>query len=419
MPKIKIDKLLIDEIDQQIIDTGCYQSIELLLRMGILPYSKYEQWRRGEITYLADVFTHPQRIHKLLEQADVYIHSLDMLAEPVLMQQWVYGGVQSKTGNHLKFAAGKSLLLNKLDVQYKRKTDAGQMDLFFDNQSLVIIKELKLSLIARDIRAAGVKLHELYTLEPEHEFYSQAKNLLDALVDALEENKIPCPEKEMNYLLTVLHPLAEKALSGQERDYMSLFWQRLVRVIDDTIYTEQKADTVQKKGEADDDSYKMHSSFCYQQIPDWEAVIYSIEQTIDAGKKPQLLTRLALALQKTGRREAYIQAVCDYCWQFFTLQQQPPVDMDNVLNSFWHEFLELDEAWGMQHFPAWLLIKEPGLAHHLGADTTTPEAFKLLQRLTLIEIKEKNQHIELREKLKDRHSEMLKYYLKNCSRIKR
>ena len=419
MPKVKIDKLLIDAIDQQIIDTGCYQSIELLLRMGILPYSEYERWRRGEITYLADVFTHPEHIHKLLEQADVYIHSLNMLAEPVLMQQWIHGGVQSKSGNHLKFAAERSPLLNKLDVQYKRKTDAGQMDLFFDNQSLIIIKELKLSLIARDIRAAGVKLHELYTLEPEHEFYSQAKNLLDALVDALEENQICDPEKEMNYLLTVLHPLAEKVLSGQERDYMSLFWQRLVKVIDDTTYTEQKADTVQKKGAADDDSYRMHSSFCYQQIPDWEAVIHSIEQTIDARKKPLLLTRLALALQKTGRREACIQAICEYCWQFFTLQQQPPVDVDCVLSSRWHEFLEVDEVWGMQHFPAWLLIKEPGLAHHLCAYTTAPEAFKLLQTLTLIEIKEKNQHIELREKLKDRHSEILKYYLKNCSRIKK
>jgi len=36
----------------------------------------------------------------------------------------------------------------------------------------------------------------------------------------------------------------------------------------------------------------------------------------------------------------------------------------------------LDEKWGLQHFPAWLLFKEQGLSLHLVANTDyTPVAF--------------------------------------------
>ena len=401
-------KHLISEVDQLIMNTGSYQAIDLLLQLGILPYAEYEQWRMGKIHYLSDTFNgRPEAVNHLLEEADAYVQSLKMQSEPIQLQQWEANADPvdiGKTGyekNNLQFCPANSVFNNKLSVQYHRETNIAQMDLFFDNRSLVVVNELKRALISRNIRTANQKLQELYNTDPEHELFIPAKNLLDALVNALEEEPITDTEQEMLYLLAELKPLAEKTLSGQERDYMSLFWRRLARHIDDSAYSDSMA--------------KMHSSFCFQQIPDWQAVIKSIEQTPDGTAHPALLARLATALQKSGQRESFIQTICQYCWRFSEQHDKIPIASDIALKNVWHDFLdlELDEQWGIAHFPAWLLIKEPGLSHHITATEYTPKEFKLLHQLVLAEIKENKQSISLREQLKNTHEDMLRYYLKN------
>ncbi len=404
--KVSFNKDLIHEVDQLIMDTGCYQAVELLLRFGLLAYAEYEQWRMGKIPYLSDILsTQKETIIPLLDEAGLYVKSLKMTPEPVIMQQWE----QNEIHDHLKFCPDNSIFTEYLTRQYFRKNDDDQMDLFFDNQSLVIIRELKRALISRNIRIASQKFQALYDIEPEHEIVMPAKKLLDALINALEEEQVTDPVDEMHYLLSELSPLAKKALAGQERDYMSLFWRRLARYIDDSLYNEFS--TKEQAG--------IHTSFCYQQIPDWQAVINSIEQMPNGMQQPELLARYAIALRKSGQREQYIQAICQYFWQFSNEDYDASVLLkfiaeDSGLKNSWHDFqdLELDEQWGRQHFPCWLLIQTPGISHHIISGKQTPEEFKILHKLILTEIKENRQSITLRKQLKESHAGMLEYYLK-------
>lgn len=404
--KVSFNKDLIHEVDQLIMDTGSYQAVELLLRFGLLAYAEYEQWRMGKIRYLSDLLSvQKDTIIPLLDEAGLYVKSLKMKPEAVIMQQWE----QNENQEHLKFCPDNSIFTEYLSRQYFRKNDDDQMDLFFDNQSLVIVRELKLALISRNIRIASQKFQALYDIEAKHEMVIPAKKLLDALINALEEEQVTEPVHEMHYLLNELSPLAKKALAGQERDYMSLFWRRLARYIDDSLYNEF--------GKKEQEG--IHTSFCYQQIPDWQAVMNSIEQTPDGLLLPELLVRYAIALRKTGQQEQYNQTICQYFWQFSKASHDASVFVNSIvedpgLKKIWNDFqdLELDKQWGRQHFPCWLLIQTPGISHHIISDKQTPDEFKILHKLILTEIKENQQSIQLRKQLKESHAGMLESYLK-------
>lgn len=405
---IHLDKDLVHNIDQLIIETACYQPVELLLRLNVLAYADYEQWCMGKSNYLCDCFKHNQKeIIRILDEALYYVRSLKLESEPMIVYQWQ----QNESTQIVSFCPDNSIFSTKLDYQYIRKNDDDQMDLFFDNQSLSIVKELKQALVSRNIRIASQQFEMLYQTDPEHEFFQPAKILLDALVNALEEDPVSDSSAEMHYLLNELGPLAEKHLPGKQRDYMALFWHRLAAYSDNDAYHE------------DDHTgtLPLHASFCYQQIPDWQAVINSIEHTADAAEYPGLSARKSLALIKSGQRENFIQSVCQFCWQFFTTFAQNPeatfMVTDTTLKQHWHAFLdqELDEQWGIQHFPTWLLIKQPGISHYIHSSEQTPESFKQLQQLTLSELGKNTQDIALRKQLQQTHPEIIKHYLSQSS----
>ncbi|VAW69415.1 hypothetical protein MNBD_GAMMA09-2098, partial [hydrothermal vent metagenome] len=78
----------------------------------------------------------------------------------------------------------------------------------------------------------------------------------------------------------------------------------------------------------------------------------------------------------------------------------------------WNQFIdeELDEKWGLQYFPAWLLLKEQGLSLHLTPLTNaTPEAFLALQQL--LGSNNNEEEIQQRQQLQSAHEGFFKYYL--------
>ncbi len=392
--KIQFDKELIYKVDQIIIETGSYQAIELLLRTALLPYADYEQWRMGQYSTLSEVLESKKKaIIPLLNEAKHYVVSLKMNSEPVYMQQW-----EQNTHKNLTICPDNSVLSEYLNTQYFRQETDDQMDLFFDNQSLNLCNDLKRALISRNIKISSQTFQALYDIEPQNEIIKPAKILLDALINALEEENVSDPEEEMQYLLNELAPLARKTLAGQERDYMSLFWRRLAGYIDDLQGIEG-----------------LHTSVCFEQIPDWQAVIDSIEKQSSAKHQPRLFVRYVIALRKSGRQEQYIQAVCQYFWQFSEQHLELLINNDPMLKNSWHDFQdrELDNQWGLKNFPCWLLIKMPGISHHIISDTQAPEVFVILHKLIQTEITEKEQSITLRKQLKESHSGMLECYLKS------
>jgi len=407
MNKNSIDKEIIHIIDTLIIDTACYQPVELLLQLNLLSYAQYEQWCLGKTRYLSDNFrSNKEQVISKLDKAAFYAQSIKLSPESLTLLQWQQDTQQKKADLQLKFCPDNSDFSNKLDMQYLRKENQCQMDLFFDNQSIEVIKLLKQALISRNIRTASKHLQELNQTAPEHEFFQPASQLLDALINAMEQEVISEATKEMHYLLDELSPLAEKTLAGQERDYMAFFWRRLASSIDDTDYNEAKKNK--------------HSSFCYQQIPDWQAVIKSIISTEDQQnkfylKQPVLLNRLCLAYNKSGEHKNATQNLCYSCWQFSTPPDKSLLLNDSHLKRNYHAFLdhELDKQWGLQSFPTWLLIKEPTMSHYIKPDKQTPPAFTALQQLIQTELHNKEPSIKLRKQLKQIHPDVLAFYLKS------
>ena len=405
--KANFDKELVHQVDKLVMNTGCFQAVEFLLQVELLPYAEYEQWRMGHILYLSEVLTEQREvILPLLDEAGRYVSSLNMLPEPLLIQQWE----QNNQLSHLKLCPEKSAFSKYLNEQYIRQ-DNEQMDLFFDNRSLIIVSELKRALISRNIQTASQKLQSLYEIEPDHDIIKPTKKLLDSLVNALEEDQITDIIHEMHFLIKELAPLAKETLSGQERDYMSLFWRRLARYINDSIYCEQQEKFSENKLE------NVHSSFCFEQIPDWQAVIKSIEQESVLIKSPRLFARYCLALRRSGQYEQYIQNTCQFFWQFSNKKSaqiaQGFLMVDPILNNLWHDFhdLEFDTQWGRCQFPCLLLIKIPGICHYVKADNHSPEEFGVLLKLIKTEMKDGNQSISLRKQLKESHANIFQYFL--------
>jgi hypothetical protein len=104
--------------------------------------------------------------------------------------------------------------------------------------------------------------------------------------------------------------------------------------------------------------------------------------------------------------------LCDYCWSCPEADIFLPDDNNSV--QAWNKFidLELDVKWGWQHFPAWLLFNEPGLAKHIHANSSnTASAFKALQQLLQAEQEKGEVKVDLRLQLQTAHTGVFNYFL--------
>lgn len=392
---------IIDAVDQIIIDTGTYQAIDLLLHYNFLSYGHYEQWRTGKIQYLCNVLDNQKRdaIFHCLEKAEHYVKSLKMLPEKITFQSW-----QAHTSSPLFLCLNDNYFSDLLSYQYLRQNSDDQMDLFFDNQALTTSKELKQALIDRNIKMANQKLQELYNIDPHNTILDGARELLDHLVNAIEEEEIEDIKTELNYLLDELSPLAQSILSAQKRDYLSFFWYRLARQIDDSCYDETEP--------------YLHSAFCFAQIPDWPASIGRFEAMPKLKQQAELFKQYLISLNKHEKQSKYIPFVCQFFWQFPDNDPAIFMHQDPSLKTLWQHFLDDKEEhtqWTNEIFPSWLLISNLGMSHYSYADKNAPEDFLLLQKLILSELKEKTPNINLRKQVNAHSCALLEYYLKHSA----
>ncbi len=208
----------------------------------------------------------------------------------------------------------------------------------------------------------------------------------------------PQPLLQLDEIKNHLLPLAKEALQGKTRDFIAPFWRQLASSINTDSYSDQHAE--------------LHPAYCYTQILQWPEVINSIYNTENWQQFPGLYGLLSQALYQNNQRNESIQLLCDFCWSF--PQQQPGFIIDAHSSKLYSQFidLELDETWGWLHFPAWLLIHEPGLDKHIKVDQpNSAETFILLQKLLQSTQTGSHQNMELRGRLKTVHSGVFEYFL--------
>lgn len=390
-------------VDSIIESTGCYQPIELLFKFDLLNYGQYRQWREGHIHYLSPFLeNNTQLIMQLLEQATDYVKKLKMQAETIHYQQW-----QKNQTIHLFPVPKKHILKPYLETQYIRD-DHDQMDLFFDNQSLLLTKQLLQALICRDVKTAYTIHQQLQQSDSLNEMLAPSQILLNNLVHALEELNISDLAEHNKYLYETLHPLARKILVGQEQDYMSFFWYRLAQQIDDSLYQENGINT-------------LHSSECLMQIPDWQAVTLTIENIPKLEEQyPKLQLRLIQSYYYSQNDQQYFQSVCHFLWDHKQTELsniETIINISKQLKNIWKDFLdqlhEYDnlQQWDFSQFPSWLLIFNPGILKLVQANETTPQSFIIIQQLLNSELTHKQPNINLREQLQKLDAQFFQFYL--------
>lgn len=393
-------------VDQIIGDVGYYSPLELLLRQGRLPYADYENWRSGRLEFIdSALMGSARRINSALESARDYLLALDFSAEAAEFHGWQ----GARVNQLLSFCADDSEIdASLLSTQYRRKQDAPQLDLFFDNQGVQLSNELIQALRMREAALAEQRLQQLEAVDPNHPLCGQAANLLQAL-HRLQQGSDPRESAQrLDELENQLLPLASEALQGQTRDFMAAFWRDLAHRLEGEPYDEQQP--------------RQHAGYCYSQIPLWPQVIDSIHNTSDWQQHPGLYRLLALALQQSQRRIDSIQLICDFCWQFPQLGPDFITDAHSARQ--YADFVDqgLDSDWGWAQFPCWLLLHESGLANHTTANQSLagdaggypqqgPLAFSLLQQLLLSDSAE----LDLRARLKSAQPQIFDAFMRRFS----
>ncbi len=388
-------------VDEIITDLGYYSPLELLLRQGRLRYTDYERWRNGEIDFICETFMgSSKRISALLESARDYVQALGFTAETYHLLAWQ----GEKANTQLDFCpANTAIDSSLLCTQYLRKEDVPQMDLFFDNQGVQLANDLIQALGDRDSKCSEEKLNQLEQVDPNHPLCGQGAELLLAIqklaIQKLQQkNSLSDTKQELDYLQKQLAPLAKDVLKGQARDFMAPFWRRLASNLDAGFFDEQCPD--------------LNAAYCYAQILLWPEVINSVHNIPQWQQYAGLFAQLAHAYYQDNQRIESIQVLCDCCWSRPEADVFLPDD-DNSVQA-WNKFIDLerDVKWGWQHFPAWLLFNEPGLAKHIHANSSnTASAFKALQKLLQAEQEKGEVEVDLRLQLQTAHTGVFNYFL--------
>lgn len=393
-------------VDRLLQDQGSYVPLELLLDLGRLPYPRYEAWRCGERRYLEDALAgNPDRIHAQLANAAAWAVRLGLRPRVLTFTGW---GVAS--GRSLSLARDPEQA-KRLATAYERAPDPSpQMDLFLDAGASALLTELGSALIARDRDRADDRLGALLQRDPAHRLRPAAEVLCDALGHLLED-PVTDPMTELANLENRLAPMAEVLLGHRRaRDFLVPFWRRLAQALSGRPF--------------DPALDHAHASWAWRQALDWQAVADSLSDGEQVREQPVLTARLAEARRRLGQRDAAVALWCDLCWRHPDQAGRSlgaPDLPDRNVQAAWQAFEDLEPGWAPDWFPAWLLIREPGLARVIPGDLASDtedsgRSFRALQRLQCEAGLPDSEQLRLRRDLQAAHPDFLALYLGNRKR---
>jgi hypothetical protein len=382
------------QIDQLLLEKGEYHPLELLLQEGRLSYDDYEAWRRGEIRDLADMlFGNPEQILKTLEQAAVYLQRRGWESERL-----IYRERGRPDARPLRFSQN-SRYDDCFHRAYRKPREQPQLDLFSDTSTTYLVNGITQSLKRLNAPEARQSLQRLCESAPDHSQLGE----LERLVEALESLESPLndAETELQRLQRETGPLAERHLNEAANFLLIPLWQRLTGALQDQAFDPTKPD--------------LHASYTATQAQDWSMARQAVERETDWRRQPVLLERHAIASTYLDDQAAALTSWYLICWQFPELDEKLDRCSDHTLHSGWQAFLDLEPELPTEDFPAWLLLKHPGLAliaPHGDDDIPCPDSYRTLHHLQRDEVNDSNeQAIALRAKLKQEAPLLFRQYL--------
>ncbi|MDB6158317.1 MAG: hypothetical protein JWO04_2023 [Gammaproteobacteria bacterium] len=361
------------QVDAQLMEQGVFAPLDLLFNSGRLIYSDYEAWRRREMELLDDVLMGDRgKILAELERAAAYARSIGLVEQAQEFFAWgresVGAGAEARTGvgvgavNRPLRISAEPRLQRLIGCRYLPAQSAPQMDLFFDNPVVTLTNGIARALCARNAAEGQRQLDRLYVQAPNHPDLAA----FDRLVGGLDDLGRPVdnPAERLAFL-DAIAPTARHLLGPGSRDYLSPLWRHLADALAGRPFSPEEPN--------------LHRSFALSQAHDWNGVSESIVGDAAWWLHPALCLRLADSAFRRRRRVEALAAWCYLCW---VAPDQVAAAVERLrqadLSVLWQAFLDCEEdaapsgAPGptliASDFPAWLLLREPGLARQLSVD---------------------------------------------------
>ena len=367
------------QVDAQLMEQGAFAPLDLLFNSGRLIYSDYESWRRREMDLLDDVLMGDRgKILAELERAAAYARSIGLVEQAQEFFAWgdalagAAGEARVELGVDGARAAGKPLRISAepklhrlIGCRYLPAQSAPQMDLFFDNPVVTLTNGIARALCARNVLEGQRQLDRLYVQAPNHPDLAAFDRLVGGLDDL--SRPIENPASRLEFLESIA-PTARHLLGSGSRDYLSPLWRHLADALAQHAFSP--------------DEPNLHRSFALSQAQDWVGVSESIVAEAGWWSHPPLCLRLADSAFRRRRRVEALTAWCYLCW---VAPDQVAAAVERLrqsdLSGLWQAFLDCEEdcaadsassssapALTARDFPAWLLLREPGLARQLSVD---------------------------------------------------
>jgi hypothetical protein len=341
------------QVDAQLLEQGAFAPLELLFNSGRLLYADYESWRRREIELLdTALMGNTDNIKAELEQAVGYAKRIGLVEQAQEFPPWHTPGAQPATrGLRISMDAHLQRLIGS---RYVRPQNVPQMDLFFDNPVVALTNGIVAALAARDLEGAQRQLDQLYAQAPTHSDLAAFDQLLTALGHL--GRRVEDPRQELRFLLE-LTPTARRLLGAQSRDLLAPLWRQLAAGLEGIAFNPDEPD--------------LHRSFAFAQAQDWAAATDAVMREPNWQLHAPLCLRLAESALNRRRRTEALAAWCHVCWRAPEVAGNAVTKLHHPeLTSLWQRFLDEEEALREVDFPAWLLLREPGLVLQLAEDLT-------------------------------------------------
>ena len=376
-----IDIDLQTQIDTQIMEQGAFAPLEFLIDAGRLIHGDYEDWRRREISSLDDVLMgSKEKIRAQLESAAGYARSIGLVEQPQTFYAWASGAVDHGDGP-LRISADAQLH-RLIASRYVPAQNAPQMDLFFDNPVVALTNGIVRALSARNLGETQRQLDLLYAQAPNHADLAAFDRLLAALGHL--DRPIDDSRRELEFLLDIT-PAAKRLLGWEARDLLGPLWRQLADALSSQTFS---------IGEPN-----LHRSFALIQAQDWPGAGDAVRSEPQWWLHAPLCLRLAQSCFYQQRRSEALTAWFHLCWRApaeaagaLDNRRQP----DTGICALWRQFVDCEEelwssgdplepALTAADFPAWLLLREPGLNLQLAVDlalgnTPAEETYRTVHR---------------------------------------
>jgi len=334
-------------IERYLSQQGRFCLLDWLLSDNHLLYSDYEAWRYGQRDSLDNMMQFDQKILPgLLLDVEKYCRELGLVADPQVYFRW------NEDEKVVLVASEVDQRNQQLTQIWLRPQDQPQLDLFLDNSAQVAESALLESLGGRQFKTAQKRLQKFSELNSECGRLGGYQDLINYGLHMLANARIEAVDLhgELKGLKQEVRPLALDILGQRARDYLSFAWRRMAESLRGLPF-----DPVQPE---------YHVSFMLFQIPDYPAVIESLQCVENLNQHPVLLERLALSHGALHQNEAALLAwcqlmECDADFAEGSMEQH----RWRMVYSLWQDFWEVSDHWNIQLFPAYVLARRSDLIH--------------------------------------------------------